>query len=104
MGTGARYERAALGQATGQAKAIQAHEKAMIPIWEAQVESELKLQEKEFEQEIQQAEKIYLMADRLLGKKEPAQPVYVTSQEKPTNYTLYIILGIGALFLLKGKK
>ena len=123
MGTGARYERAALGQALGESKGIQAHELAMIPIVEKQFESELEMERKKaeaelemgkklFEQQVEQTKELYLLANRLEGQSQEYMPIVTPGLDpggeigtgtKPMSNYLIIGMVLLAWFFLKGK-
>lgn len=79
MGTGARYERAAYGQALGESKAIQEHTLAMIPIVEQQAESELRIQEAARKAEVKYIETL----SDVMGKMPGAKPQGVTYVQPP---------------------
>ena len=110
MGSGARMERMALGQALGESKAIVAHEKAMIPVLAAQAEAELNIAAKKFEQEIGQTEQLYLLANRLTPSQQ--SPMFITAGvdpggeigegKPPPNLLLIGALCLAGYFLLKG--
>jgi len=102
MGTGARYERAAYGQARGEAAAIQEHQLAMIPIIKEQAEVQFEIQEKKFAQEIEQTKAINLLAQQL----QPDPILVPAAQVKPgpANYLVYAGLAIMAYFLLRKMK
>lgn len=101
MGTGARAYRAVKGES----QALLEHLTAMIPVQEQQAESELKIRQAAFEQELAQAEKMGLLSQKLSAAQ--TQPVYVTQTTEPEqakpNYTWLIIIGIIAIFLIKKK-
>jgi len=104
MGTGARYERAAYGQALGEARAIQEHQLAMIPIMKEQAEVQFEIQEKIFAQEISQTKELNLLAQQL----QP-DPVFLPAdvaqvESGPANYLVYAGLAIMAYFLLRKMK
>jgi len=103
MGTGARYERAAYGQALGEARAIQQHQLAMIPIMREQAEVELEIQEQKYAMDIKQTEKLNLLAQQL----QP-DPVLVPSdvtQKKSVPKNLFVYAGLAALaFIFLRKK
>lgn len=108
MGTGARYQRAALGQTRGESLGIQEHEKAMIPIMQEQAEVDLGIQGLAFAQQLEQTEALYLLAKRF--EDQGQQPVFVPrspaakppSAAQTSNYMLYIGLAVLAWYLWKG--
>lgn len=75
MGTGASMQAASYGSVRGQALAQLEYEAAEIPILKEKGEMELELQQKSFEQQLAQAEKMNLLSSKLSGG---TQPVYVT--------------------------
>jgi len=105
MGTGARYERAAYGQALGEARAIQEHQLAMIPIVKEQAEMELGIQKLKFEQEIEQTKTLNLLAQQLEPDPVLLSAPSIVAQEKPAANKFLIIAGLAALayFLLRKK-
>jgi len=106
MGTGARMQRAALGQTLGESLGIQQHTEAMIPLLKEQAEMELEIQEKTFAQELEQTKQLYLLANELEGQTQPDQPVFITATEtaKPkSSFLLYAGLALAAFFLFKKK-
>lgn len=110
MGTGARYQRAALGQTRGESAGIQEHTLAMIPIMQEQAEVELEIKSKAFAQELEQAKELYLFAQRYedQGKQQPVFVSAATSAAKPpaaksSSYMLYIGLAVLAWYFLKGR-
>lgn len=82
MGSGARMERMAFGQTTGEAKAFQAHQLAMIPIMQQQSEMELEVLEKKFAMELEQTKEMSLLSLQL--QPEPIlMPARITPSEGP---------------------
>jgi len=85
----------------GEATAIQEHQLAMIPIMKEQTEMQLEMQEKAFEQELEQTKQMNLLSQQLLPG-----PVLVPAEkpvEKPAaaNYLIYAGLAALAFFLLR---
>jgi len=106
MGSGAKMQRMAYGQARGESLGIQFHTEAMIPILKEQAEMELEVKEKTFAQELEQTRQLYLLANQLEGQTQPDQPVFVAAAEtaKPkSNLWLYAGLAVVAFFLFKKK-
>lgn len=117
MGSGDRAYRIALGEAQGQAQAIQEHETAMIPIVKERGEMELALQQSLFEQQFTQAEKLHLFSERIEAAEAEAQqaaakaltaagqvspPVFGTSATPAISKNwIYAALAIAAFLLLR---
>lgn len=105
MGSGSTAYRITKGQSAG----IMEHTLEMIPIQEKQAESDLKIRQMAFEQEIGQAEKMGLLSQKL--SRAGTQPVFVTEsaadqaadQAGKPNYTIIIVLGILAVLFFKKK-
>lgn len=108
MGSGARMERMAFGQTTGEAKAFQAHQLAMIPIMQQQSEMELEVLEKKFAMEIEQTKEMSLLSQQL--QPEPIlMPAQITSAAGPaegpgSKNLVYAGLAILVYFLFLRKK
>jgi len=103
MGTGARYERAAYGQARGEAKAIQEHQLAMIPIMKEQTEMQLELRGKAFEQELEQTKQMNLLSQQL--QPDPIlMPAQVTDEGPGSKNLVFVGVAILILFLIMRKK
>lgn len=99
MGSGERQYRIALGEA----KAMQEHQLAMIPIMQEQSEIQLEIREKEFEQRIEQTKQMNLLSQQL----QPA-PILMpadVNQVEPgqKNYLIYAGIAILAFYLLRKK-
>lgn len=98
----------AYGQTIGQARAIQEHQLAMIPIMKEQAEMELSLREKQFAVEIEQVKQMNLLAQKLkpAPQLQPA-PILIPAgdevSEKPAtnDYLIYAGLAALAFFLLR---
>lgn len=107
MGSGARAERVAYGQVLGEAKAMQEHQLAMIPIMKEQAEMELGIKEQQFEMEVEQTKAMNLLSQQL----QPDPVLLPASQmiaSAPTGdpgskNLLYVGLAILAYLLFKGK-
>ena len=101
MGSGARAERMAYGQVLGEAKAMQEHTLAMIPIMKEQAEMELGIREIGFAQELEQTKKMNLLSQQL--QPDPVLiPVGVTATKpKSSDYLIYAGLAALAYFLLR---
>lgn len=91
----------AYGQTVGQARGIQEHTLAMIPIMKEQAEMELGLQQQKFEQEIKQTKAMNLLSQQL----EP-DPVFLPAQvieDKPvsSSYLIYAVIAFLAYTFLR---
>ena len=103
MGSGSRQYRISLGATAGQAKAMQDHQLAMIPIMKEQTEMQLEMREKAFEQELEQTKQMNLLAMQLQPK-----PILVPAEVTETKpiekkYLIYAGLAVLAYFLLRKK-
>ena len=103
MGSGSRQYRISLGATQGQAKGIQDHQLAMIPIMQKQAEMQLEMQEKVFEQELEQTKQMNLLAMQL--QPEPILMPAEVTETKPIEkkYLVYAALAVLAFFLLRKK-
>lgn len=104
MGSGARAERMAYGQVVGEAKAMQEHTLAMIPIMKEQAEMELGIREMAYAQEVEQTKAMNLLSTQL----QPDPIFMAASAPAPSGgpgskSLLYVGLAILAYFLFKGK-
>ena len=102
MGTGARYERAAYGQALGEARAIQEHQLAMIPIMQQQSEMELGIRAEAYKQEFEQTKKLGLLSLQLQPE-TVLMPSPVTEIKTKSNYLIYAGLAALAYFFMRSK-
>ena len=99
MGSGDRAYR----QMKGEAMAIQEHQLAMIPIMQQQTEMQLEMRKLTFEQELEQTEKLNLLAMQL--QPEPILIPADVTETKPVEkkYFVYAALAALAFFLLRKK-
>jgi len=118
MGSGDRAYRIGLGEG----RAIQEHEIAMIPIvkqrgeaeigiLKTQAEMELEMGQRAFEQQIEQAEQLDLLANRI-SDAQPIQPAYAVTMPVPSSppppakpalskNLIYAGLALGAFLFLR---
>jgi len=99
MGSGDRAYR----QMKGEAMAIQEHQLAMIPIMQQQTEMQLEMRKLTFEQELEQTEKLNLLAMQL--QPEPILIPADVTETKPVEkkYLVYAALAALAYFFMRYK-
>lgn len=101
MGSGSTAYRVAIGEAM----AIQAHEKAMIPIIEQRGEMELELQARQFEQKYAQSEKLGTLPDQIeAAERAMVQPVFMaTTTAAPAipKKVIFAAIAIGIYLFLR---
>jgi len=99
MGSGDRAYRTLLGEA----KAIQEHQLAMIPIMQQQTEMQLEMRGEAFEQELEQTKKMSLLSLQL--QPEPILMASEVTETKPVEKKYLVYAGLAALayFLLRKK-
>ena len=103
MGSGARAERVAYGQVLGEAKAMQEHQLAMIPIMKEQAEMELGIRDIAFAQEVEQTKSMNLLSQQL--QPDPVLvPVQVPLSDPGSKNLLLVGLAILAFFLIMKKR
>lgn len=105
MGSGSTAERIAYGTASGEARAIQEHERVMIPIIQARGEMELELQRQMFEQKYEQSEKLNTLPMQLESRERALdQPVFMPAAPAapavPKN-VIYLAIAIAVYLFLR---
>ena len=105
MGSGANAYQITYGQTLGEAKAIQEHQLAMIPIVQKQAEMELDIKEKSFALEVEQAKQLNLLAQQLqLQSQSVTVPAQTPDSGPGSKNLVYIALAILACFLIMKRK